>query len=117
MSTIEAERARGTDRRWWPRAKVRLPLRLVDTEASFSVLRGETVDMCVGGLRAHVDGPLSGSVEATVCIDLWSGQTMVCEARVAGGGAIEDGWEYRLAFRNLDAGDIAALEHVVSQAL
>jgi len=117
MSTIEAERVRGADRRRWPRATVRLPVRLIDTEGSFSVLSGETVDIGVGGLRAQVDGPLSGEVEATVCIDLSSGEALVCEALVAGGGPIEDGWEYRLAFRNLEAADIAALELVVDQAL
>jgi len=52
-----------------------------------------------------------------VCIDLSSGEALVCEALVAGGGPIEDGWEYRLAFRNLEAADIAALELVVDQAL
>ena len=116
MTTIEAERVRGADRRRWPRVKVRLPVRLVDTEGSFSVLSGETVDIGVGGLRAQVDGPLSGSVEATVCIDLTSGHALVCEALVAGGGAVDDGWEYRLAFRNLDDDDIAALEEVVEHA-
>ncbi len=116
MSIIEAERVRGSDRRRWPRADVRLPVRLIDTEGSFSVLIGETMDIGVGGLRAHVDGPLSGEVEATVCIDLTPERALVCEAMVAGGGAIEDGWEYRLAFRNLDPADVAALELVVAQA-
>lgn len=116
MTTMEAERTRGADRRRWPRAQVRLPVRLVDTEGAFSVLRGQTVDIGVGGLRAQVDGPLSGSVEATVSIDLSSDHALVCEALVAGGGAVEGGWEYRLAFRNLDPDDIAALEQLVRHA-
>ena len=117
MSTIEAERVRGADRRRWPRANVRLPVRLVDTESTFCVLIGETVDLGVGGVRAQVDGALSGQVEATVCIDLSDEHTLVCEAMVAGGGPVEDGWEYRLAFRNLDEAEVAALEQVVAAAL
>lgn len=115
VTTIEADRVRGADRRRWPRARVRLPVCLVDTEGSFSVLTGETVDIGVGGLRAHVDGPLSGSVEATVRIDLSDRHALVCEALVAGGGVVEDGFEYRLAFRNLDPDDVAALEDLVSR--
>jgi len=116
MTTIEAERVQGNDRRRWPRATVCLPVRLVDTEDSFRLVSGKTVDIGVGGVRALVDGPLSGAVEATVCIDLAFGQALVCEALVAGGGAVGDGWEYRLAFRNLDPDDVAALERVVQQA-
>ena len=116
MATMEAERVGTPDRRRWPRAMLRLPVRLIDTDGTFSVLSGETLDIGVGGLRAHVDGPLSGSVEATVRIDLPDDHALVCEALVAGGGAIEDGWEYRLAFRNLDPDDIAALELLVLQA-
>ena len=116
MSTIEAERVRGADRRRWPRVEVSLPVRLIDSEGGFSVLSGRTCDICVGGVRAHVDGPLSGEVEATVCIDLTSGNTLVCEAMVAGGGPVDGGWEYRLAFRNLEPDEIAALELVVSAA-
>lgn len=116
MSTIEAERLRGADRRRWPRVEVRLPVRLIDTEGGFSVLSGQTCDICVGGLRARVDGPLSGEVEATVCIDLTSDHTLVCGAMVAGGGPVDGGWEYRLAFRNLEPDEIAALELVVDAA-
>ena len=116
MTTIEAERVRGADRRRWPRAEVRLPVRLVDTEGSFSMLSGQTLDLGVGGLRARVDGPLSGDVEATVCLDLSAERTLVCEALVAGGGPCDGGWEYRLAFRNLDADDVDALQHLVDHA-
>lgn len=116
MSTIEAERVRGADRRRWPRVEVSLPVRLIDSDGGFTVLSGRTCDICVGGLRAHVNGPLSGEVEATVCIDLTSERTLVCEAMVAGGGPVEDGWEYRLAFRNLEPDEIAALELVVDSA-
>lgn len=117
MSIIVADRVRRDDRRRWPRAAVCLPVRLIDTEGTFSVLSGETLDVSVGGLRAHVDGPLSGEVETTVRLDVTGDLALVCEALVAGGGAVEDGWEYRLAFRNLDPDDIAALERVVEAAL
>jgi len=117
MATMEAERVRGGDRRQWPRAQVSLPVRLVDTENSFRLVSGRTVDIGVGGLRARVDGPLSGAVEATVCVDLDHGRALVCEGLVAGGGAVDGGWEYRLAFRNLDPEDVAALERLVLAAL
>ncbi len=116
MTTIEADRVRSADRRRWPRARVHLPVRLVDTEGSFTMLSGHTLDLGVGGLRAKVDGPLSGDVEATVCLDLSAERTLVCEALVASGGACEGGWEYGLAFRNLDPGDVAALQELSEQA-
>lgn len=117
MSVMMADRVGGAERRRWPRAEVRLPVRLVDTDGTFSVLTGETVDIGIGGMRARVDGPLSGSVEATARIDTCFGRTLVCEAMVAGGGAVEGGWEYRLAFRNLDRDDIAELARIVDHAL
>jgi hypothetical protein len=116
MSIIEVDRVRSEDRRQWDRAKVCLRVRLVDTEGSFDVRCGQTLDICVGGLRAQVDGPLSGAVEATVYIDLTDERAMVCEARVAGGGAVGTGWEYGLAFRNLDPADAAALADLVDAA-
>lgn len=116
MTTIEVRRVRGADRRRWPRVEVRLPVHLVDTEGTFSVVSGQTVDIGIGGLRARVDGPLWGAVEATVRIELSSERALVCEGLVAGGGEVEDGWEYRVAFRNLDPDDIAALEDVVGRA-
>jgi hypothetical protein len=115
MTTMEAELVRTPDRRRWPRARVCLPVHVVDTEGTFSVLNGRTVDIGVGGLRALIDGPLSGAVEATVRIDLSDDHALVCEALIAGGGATEDGWEYRLAFRNLDPDDVLVLENVVAQ--
>jgi hypothetical protein len=117
MSAMVAERIGGADRRRWPRAEVRLPVRLVDTEGSFSVLSGETVDISIGGMRARVDGPLAGSIEATARIDLTLERTVVCQAMVAGGGPVEGGWEYRLAFRDLDRDDIAELARIVDHAL
>ncbi|MEO5680711.1 MAG: PilZ domain-containing protein [Acidimicrobiales bacterium] len=118
MSVIEVERreAAGADRRRWPRARVRLPVRVVDTEGGFGVRLGETVDLSVGGLLALVDGPLGGTIEATVQVDLPDGPTVVCQALVASGGAVAHGWEYRLAFRNLDPHEIRAIEQTVDAA-
>jgi len=116
MTTIEAKPLAWTDRRQWSRALLHLPVHLVDTDGSFSVVSGETLDIGVGGMRARVDGPFSGSVEATVRIDLSDGRAMLCEALVAGGGATATGWEYRLAFRNLDPADAATLEELVRSA-
>ena len=116
MATIEADRVRSTDRRRWPRAGVSLPVRLIETEGRFNMLSGHTVELGVGGLRARLDGPLSGEVEATVCLDLEPGRTLVCEALVAGGGVCDGAWEYRLAFRNLEPDDVAALQRLVEQA-
>ena len=116
MSVMEAEWARPDDRRLWPRVILRLPVRVVDTESSFSVLTGETVDVSVGGVLASTDGPLGGAMQATVQLDLPGGQTLVCEARVASGGAVDEGWQYRLAFGNLEVAEIEALEQLVGRA-
>lgn len=118
MSVIEAERseAAGAERRRWARARLRLPLRVVDSDGGFGVRLGETVDISVGGLLAQVDGPLAGAIEATVQLDLPAGATVVCQALVAGGGAVDDGWEYRLAFRNLEPHEVRAIEQAVLDA-
>lgn len=118
MSIIEAAQVSRDDRRQWSRASVRLPLCIVDTEGGFGVLTGEAVDLSVGGLRALVDGTLGGAMETTVRLDLIDGPALLCEALVAGGGAVDgtvDGaWEYRLAFRNLSAEETLALERLVA---
>ncbi len=116
VNVIEAERVDGSDRRRWHRARVRLPLRLIDTEGDFRVLVGETVDLGVGGARVLVDGPLPGALRATVQLELSDGPALLCEATVAGGGAVEDGWEYRLAFADLEVHEVEALEQVVRGA-
>jgi len=116
MSVIEAERIDGRDRRRWQRARVRLPLRLIDTEGDFRVLLGETVDLSLGGARVVVDGPLPGALRASVQLELPDGLALLCEATVAGGGAIEDGWEYHLAFADLEVHELQALEQVVLAA-
>ncbi len=116
MSVIEAQPTDEVDRRRWSRARVRLPLRVVDTEDSFRVLVGETSDVSVGGIRAVLDGPLFGTVEVTVQMELVDHARLVGQALVAAGGAVEEGWEYRLAFRNLAASEVAALAHLVEHA-
>jgi len=116
MSVVEAERVDGRDRRRWQRARVRLPLRLIDTDGDFRVLVGETVDLSVGGVRVLVDGPLTGALRATVQLELAEGPALLCEARVAGGGAVEAGWEYRLTFADLEVEEEEALEQVVLRA-
>ena len=116
MSVIQAERPNGVERRRWPRASVHLPLRVVDTEDSFRVLLGEALDISVGGMRVVLDGALFGTVEVTVQLELGGQAALVCQALVAAGGAVEDGWEYRLAFRNLDADEIRTLAHLVEHA-
>lgn len=116
MSVIEAERLSEVDRRRWARARVRLPVRVVDTEDSFRVLVGETLDVCVGGMRAVIDGALFGTVEVTVQMELVDDAPLVCQALVADGGAVDGGWEYRLAFRNLADREVAALAHLVEHA-
>ena len=95
---------------------MRLPLRVVDTEDSFRVLIGETIDIGVGGVRAVLDGPLFGTLEATVHLDLGGRSPLVCEALVLAGGAVEDGWEYHLAFRGLDPHESTTLADVVARA-
>ena len=113
MSVIEAERLRSEDRRRWPRAAVHLPLCIIDTEGDFRVLTGESVDVSVGGVLAVVDGPLAGALQATVRLELADGCALVCEARVAGGGAVDGGWQYRLAFVDLASDEVEALDQVV----
>ena len=116
MSVMEAELVRSADRRRWPRVNVRLPLRIIDTDGDFRVLTGETVDVSVGGVLAVVDGPLTGALQATVRLHLVDGPALVCGARVAGGGAVDGGWQYRLAFFDLASDEVEALAHAVRLA-
>ncbi|MEJ7765992.1 MAG: PilZ domain-containing protein [Acidimicrobiales bacterium] len=117
MGVVEAERTNGTDRRWWPRAAVRLPLRVVDTEGGFGVIGGETLNISVGGLAGCFDGPLPGTVATTIQVDLGADQVLTCEALIAGGGPVGESWEYRLAFQDVEPEDAEALDQLVRQLL
>ncbi len=117
MSVIEAEQRDQVERRRWPRAALRMPIRVVDTEDTFRVLIGETLDVSVGGVRVVLDGPLFGTVEASVHLELDGQDALVCRALVAGGGAVDDGWEYRLAFRGLDPDECMTLADLVALAV
>ena len=86
MGVLEAQRT-GADRRWWPRANVRLPLRVVDT-----------------------------ALTTTIQVDLPDGNVVTCEAMIAGGGEVADAWEYRLAFRDLEPAAAEALDRLVRAA-
>ena len=108
------------ERRRHERARLRLPVHVVDTEGGFEVFEGETVDLSVCGLRAqlqaHLGDRLPTSCETTVQVELPGGDELVAEAVVADGWEVDGGYEYRIVFVELSPEDAARLASIVARA-
>jgi PilZ domain-containing protein len=90
-------------RRHAPRAMLALPVRLgVGATAGPSVLMGETVDVSAGGCRVTTERPWPDQSDPVVSIDLPDGEAVVTQARIVTVDLTGGGWEYRLAFPELD---------------
>jgi hypothetical protein len=102
-------------RRHAPRAMVALPVRLaVGATPSPAVLTGETVDVSTGGCRVTTERPWPEHSDPVVSIELPSGDAVVTQARVVTVDLTGRGWEYRLAFPEIEDGDRERLSRLVA---
>jgi c-di-GMP-binding flagellar brake protein YcgR len=84
-------------RRTAPRVRATLPVALSSTTTP---VRGETVDVAMGGCRVVTDVPLPLE-ESTLTIDLPDGDPLVARGVVLDVSLSSGRWEYRIAFSDM----------------
>lgn len=105
-------------RRRWPRTQIRMPVSLVALDEPTPVgITGQTVDVGIGGTCVHTSIPLPPGTDPMVTLTLPGGEPLMLPARVVFSKAAADGWDYRLAFCDLDDADAAQLAELVSHTI
>ena len=99
-------------RRKWPRLRIDLPVTLCPVADALSLqgVPGRTIDLSVGGACIETLRPLEGEGDPMVMLNLPDGATVVCSTATVAAEELDDGWRYRLAFRDLDGDDAARLQ-------
>ena len=103
-------------RRKWPRRQMDLPVTLcpVSDAASVHGVAGRTVDISVGGACIETLRAVEGEGDPMVILRLPDGTTIVCATSTVAAEELDDGWRYRVAFRDLDSGDASRLEALIA---
>lgn len=89
-------------RRATARAHVCLPVSMTALDGDFMTVIGTTVDVGVGGCCIHTAQAFTAGADPTLTIDLDEGHTVVVSAQVVSVQQRMDGWDYRLAFSEMD---------------
>ena len=105
-------------RRRWPRCRMDLPVTLcpIDRASHVEGIPGRTVDISVGGACVETLRPVEGEGDPMVILRLPNGATVVCNSTTVAAEEVEDGWRYRLAFRDMEDADAALLESLITPA-
>ena len=103
-------------RRKWPRRRLDLAVTLCPVEDGTHLegVPGRTVDVSVGGVCVETLRPVGGEGDPMVILRLPGGATIVSGASTVAVEELDDGWRYRLAFRDLEAADAARLESLTA---
>lgn len=104
------------ERRKWPRARLDLPVTLSPLRGSeIDAVPGRTVDISVGGACIETLSPVDSqqSAEVRVVIRL-SGGDIECSCSTIAIEETEDGWRYRLSFRDLDENGASRLQELTA---
>jgi hypothetical protein len=103
-------------RRRWPRHPLHLDVTLAsldDDDGEVTGVHGETLDLCVGGLRVAAARRLPPGADLTVMLTLPDGVRLVARTTVVNAYVRDDIFEYRLAFDRLEEVDAARLTALV----
>jgi c-di-GMP-binding flagellar brake protein YcgR len=95
-------------RRLWPRVAMVVDVTLAAMEGSdadFTGVTGRTIDISVGGLQVHTARQLRPGADPTVMLTLPGGARLVARARVVHSDRRPGGYQYRLAFDQIEDGD------------
>ena len=115
LLVLDVSAVERVQRRTAPRAMVTLPVRLgVEARPGSAVLVGETVDVSAGGCRVTTERPWPEHSDPVVSIDLPDGEAVVTQARVVTVDLTGGGWEYRLAFPEIEDPDRERLSRLVA---
>jgi PilZ domain len=99
-------------RRRWPRYRINLDVTLASLDGPITALRGirgQTLDIGMGGVRTQTQDRLPPGEDVSVMVALPDGKQLVARSTVIAVNSIEAGFEYRLAFGQLDDLDTANL--------
>lgn len=105
------------ERRRWPRARLDLPVTLCPAHGSdVDAVPGRTVDISVGGACVETLSPVDArsSNDVKVVIRLADGADIECSCSTIAIEETEDGWRYRLSFRDLDEGGASRLQELTA---
>lgn len=105
------------ERRRWPRARLDLPVTLCPVRGTdVDVVPGRTVDISVGGACVETLSPVDArsSNDVKVVIRLADGADIECSCSTIAIEETEDGWRYRLSFRDLDEGGVSRLQELTA---
>ncbi len=99
-------------RRRWPRYRITLNVILASLDGPITALRGirgHTLDIGMGGVRIQASHRLPPGEDVSVIVAFPDGSQLVVRGTVIAVTSNEAGFEYRLAFGQLDDVDTAAL--------
>jgi hypothetical protein len=105
------------ERRRWPRARLDLPVTLCPVHGSDGdAVPGRTVDISVGGACVETLSPVDGrpQEEVKVVIRLADGANIECSCATIAVEETDDGWRYRLSFRDLDEAGASRLKELTA---
>jgi hypothetical protein len=105
------------ERRRWPRARLDLPVTLCPLHGSdIDSVPGRTVDISVGGACVETLSPVDSrrSDDVKVVIRLADGADIECSCSTIAVEETEDGWRYRLSFRDLDETGTSRLQELTA---
>jgi hypothetical protein len=109
-SSVTIERIQ---RRRWPRRRLDLKATLCsDAGAQMEGVPGRTVDLSVGGVCVETLRPWYGGDDASLILRLPDGTSLVSAAETVAVEELDDGWRYRLAFRDLADEDADRLARI-----
>jgi len=105
------------ERRRWPRARLDLPVTLCPLHGSdVDSVPGRTVDISVGGACVETLSPVDPrkANEVKVVIRLAGGADIECSCATIAVEETDDGWRYRLSFRDLDDDGTCRLQQLTA---
>ena len=105
------------ERRRWPRSRLDLPVTLCPLHGSdVDSVPGRTVDISVGGACVETLSPLESarSADVKVVIRFADGAAIECSCSTIAIEETDDGWRYRLSFRDLDENGASRLQELTA---
>jgi hypothetical protein len=104
-------------RRQWPRHELSLPVSLVAVDDARPIgVTGHTLDLGIGGAKVHTAEPIPDGSDPMVTLTLPEGDVLLLNARVVHTARGAAGFDYGLAFRDLDEDDVAHLSEVLAKS-
>jgi hypothetical protein len=89
-------------RRSWPRSAMRIPITLASVDADVAGVRGETIDISIGGAHVWTAAAVEASDDLLATLTMPDGGVLLVASRVVWSTVVSARCEYRIAFCDLD---------------